>query len=58
MYLTAVDCHQTVLNKANKNLMNIRKKNTQQIPCLGTVSNKSTGGAGLTGFIALKGSHF
>ena len=52
-----VDCHQTILNKANKIwrqteswwTMTIRKKqtNTKQKPCLGTISNKSMGWAEL-----------
>ena len=74
MYLTAcINQHkerakrQPVLNKANKSLKTIRKKNTQQILCFGMISNKSMGGAGLKQvstfllmnvFIALKRSHF
>ena len=45
--LFTVDCHQIILNKANKSLKTLEKKNTQQIPCLGMVSNTSMGGAGL-----------
>ena len=45
--LFTLDCHQIILNKANKSLKTVRKKNTQLIPCLGTISNKSMGGAGL-----------